>query len=104
LFLGFSQIIDITILLNILNPTTIGLGGNDNITCLDLDSLVASFGEGIVSRPTSCIATQDGVEILTGVFVDSPVEGLQWISRNMSGIIDITGAFNYISGATVQFS
>jgi hypothetical protein len=98
-----NQIIDISILLNILNPTTISLGGNDNITCLDLDSLVASFGEGIVSRPTSCVATQLGDEILTGVFVDSPVKGLRWISGSRFGMTDITGAFNYISGATVEF-
>jgi hypothetical protein len=98
-----NQIIDISILLNILNPTTISLGGNDNITCLDLDSLVASFGEGIVSRPTSCVATQLGDEILTGVFVDSPVKGLRWISGSRFGMTDITGAFNYISVATVEF-
>jgi hypothetical protein len=44
-----------------------------------------------------------GDNVLTGVFVDSPVEGLRWASGNMQGMTDATGAFNYISGATVQF-
>ena len=98
-----NQIIDITILLNILAPVTINLAGNENIPCPDLDSLDASFGEGIVARPSSCVASQVGDDILTGVFVDSPVEGLQWISGNMAGTTDVNGVFNYISGATVQF-
>jgi hypothetical protein len=42
-------------------------------------------------------------QALTGLFVDSPVEGLNWVSGNLSGTTDVTGAFRYFSGATVQF-
>lgn len=40
---------------------------------------------------------------LTGVFVDSPVEGLRWVSGGMEGTTDTAGTFQYKSGATVQF-
>jgi hypothetical protein len=42
-------------------------------------------------------------ETLTGVFVDSPVEGLRWVSGDMAGTTDAAGTFQYKSGATVQF-
>jgi hypothetical protein len=62
-----------------------------------------SGSEAEISQKDQAPITNPGSETLTGVFVDSPVEGLQWISGNMSGITDVTGAFEYISGATVQF-
>ncbi len=40
---------------------------------------------------------------LTGIFVDSPVEGLRWVSGDMVGTTDTAGTFKYKSGATVQF-
>lgn len=42
-------------------------------------------------------------ETLTGVFVDSPVEGLRWVSGGIEGTTDAAGTFQYKSGATVQF-
>lgn len=52
---------------------------------------------------TVTIVAEASADTLTGVFVDSPVEGLQWISGNMAGTTDVTGTFKYINGATVQF-
>jgi hypothetical protein len=52
---------------------------------------------------TVTIVAQAGPNTLTGVFVDSPVDGLRWVSDNMSGTTDITGEFQYISGAMVEF-
>jgi para-nitrobenzyl esterase len=42
-------------------------------------------------------------ETLTGVFIDSPVEGLRWKSGDMAGTTDTAGTFQYKSGARVQF-
>lgn len=42
-------------------------------------------------------------ETLTGVFVDSPVEGLRWVSGGLAGTTDVAGTFQYKSGATVKF-
>ena len=59
--------------------------------------------EADISQKNQDLITNPGTKTLTGVFVDSPVEGLQWLSGNMSGNTDVTGAFEYISGATVKF-
>lgn len=40
---------------------------------------------------------------LTGVFIDSPVQGLRWVSGGVEGTTDAAGTFRYKSGATVQF-
>jgi len=44
-----------------------------------------------------------GNETLTGVFVDSPVKGLRWVSGDLSGTTDAAGTFQYKSGTTVRF-
>lgn len=43
-------------------------------------------------------------EILTGVFVDSPVEGLAFSTASQSGTTNSLGEFTYVSGETVTFS
>ena len=40
---------------------------------------------------------------LTGVFVDAPVEGLNYQTETMSGITDENGTFKYHEGETVTF-
>lgn len=42
-------------------------------------------------------------ETLSGVFIDSPVQGLRWESGDLSGTTDAAGTFQYTSGATIQF-
>lgn len=41
--------------------------------------------------------------ILTGIFVDSPVEGLTYETSTQSGMTNSRGEFNYIAGETVTF-
>jgi len=38
-----------------------------------------------------------------GIFVDSPVEGLRFLSATQSGMTDSNGAFLYQEGETVSF-
>lgn len=45
-----------------------------------------------------------GVEVKSGLFVDSAVEGIQFVSGGQSGITDDKGTFQYETGATVRFS
>lgn len=42
-------------------------------------------------------------ETLSGVFIDSPVQGLSWISGELSGTTDTDGTFQYVDGDSVQF-
>jgi len=49
------------------------------------------------------ILAEAGDETLTGVFIDSAVKGLRWLSGNMTGTTNVAGEFKYLSGATVQF-
>jgi len=44
-----------------------------------------------------------GTELLTGTFVDSPVQGLRWVSGDMEGTTDSAGTFQYEKGGTVKF-
>lgn len=52
---------------------------------------------------TVTIVAVEGAATLTGVFIDSAVEGLSWKSGNMAGTTDANGTFKYLGGATVQF-
>ncbi len=42
--------------------------------------------------------------VLTGIFTDSPVEGLSYSTATQSGVTDAAGAFLYIAGETITFS
>lgn len=41
--------------------------------------------------------------VLTGRFIDSPVEGLQYSTPTQSGVTNANGEFKYLSGETVNF-
>lgn len=43
------------------------------------------------------------VQVLAGVFVDAPVEGLTFVAGAQTGTTDAAGAFKYEAGGTVQF-
>ncbi len=45
-----------------------------------------------------------GDEIKTGVFVDSPVQGLRYTTKTRSGLTSATGELQYVAGETVTFS
>ena len=69
---------------------------------LFLVSLVAFSTMGAVS----CGGSSDSVSgpiVLTGVFVDSPVEGLSYRSSSRSGVTNSSGEFTYIEGEVVTF-
>ena len=42
-------------------------------------------------------------QIVTGAFVDAPVEGLRWESNQLSGVTDAAGSFQYREGDAVKF-
>src|SRR4030067_2646077 len=44
-----------------------------------------------------------GVATGTGVFVDSPVEGMKYVSGTITGVTDQNGSFGYEVGLTVKF-
>ncbi len=44
-----------------------------------------------------------GTAANTGIFVDSPVEGLRYVTDSLEGQSDVRGRFNYRSGETVEF-
>jgi len=52
---------------------------------------------------SACGGGESANETLTGVFIDSPVKGLRWVSGDISGTTDVNGTFQYKNGATVQF-
>lgn len=41
--------------------------------------------------------------IFSGVFVDSPVKGLRWVTSSMEGTTDSRGTFNYKAGEKISF-
>jgi hypothetical protein len=51
----------------------------------------------------SSVPAASGNNALTGVFVDAPVEGLNYQTDTMSGITDQNGTFKYHEGETVTF-
>ncbi|NQZ08208.1 MAG: hypothetical protein HRT35_13705 [Algicola sp.] len=54
LYLDSNQLADISALFDMNSATTIGLTGNNAITCADLDSLQSALGGDIVSRGEVC--------------------------------------------------
>ncbi|KIM11227.1 MAG: hypothetical protein KU37_06165 [Sulfuricurvum sp. PC08-66] len=56
------------------------------------------------TTPPTTTTTTDPNAILSGVFVDSPVEGLYYkTSSGITGTTDSQGVFHYKSGDTIQF-
>lgn len=53
------------------------------------------------TNPTT--TTTPAPQILTGVFVDGPVEGLTYLYGDQTGTTDAAGAFKYEAGHSVQF-
>ena len=57
---------------------------------------------GASSTPSSGL--DSGTTVLTGVFVDSPVEGLSYVTQTQSGTTSASGEFKYLLGEQVTFS
>ncbi len=45
----------------------------------------------------------DGSDFSNGIFIDSPVQGLEYVTRTVSGITDKSGRFSYSNGETITF-
>jgi len=67
-----------------------------------LVTTTACSGGGSSSTAANVDAS-GSTNILTGVFVDAPVEGLNYQTATMSGITDENGSFQYHEGETVIF-
>jgi len=63
--------------------------------------LLSACGGGGDSGVTSSSSGLGAV--MTGTFVDSPVEGLEYQTETMAGITDIDGTFDYHEGETITF-
>jgi len=69
---------------------------NLNVVCaitLSAMTVVACGGSG-----------SDESSVLTGVFVDSPVAGMKYVTPTVSGVTTADGEFNYRAGEAVVFS
>ena len=67
------------------------------LVCVSVFSLLTACGSGGGGGASSVSA------VLTGRFVDSPVEGLRFQSATQSGTTNLNGEFNYLPGETVTF-
>lgn len=67
--------------------------------CSDDDDFVGSTAAN--SQP---VTVKPAVELRSGIFVDSPVQGLAFVSGNTQGITNAQGDFIYEFGASVAFS
>lgn len=72
------------------------------LVCLSVFGL-SGCGGGGSGGSGSEEAVDTGKSIATGVFLDSAVEGITYISGNISGITDANGTFRYETGGTVRF-
>jgi hypothetical protein len=81
IFYKYKKLVFSFLLLGVLATTTACSGGESSSTATDIGSS----------------------NILTGVFVDSPVEGLNYQTETISGITDENGTFRYHEGETVTF-
>ena len=75
-----------------LTPTSSQSPGNSLIT-----DRTQTPGQSVTEVPF-------GTTVLSGIFLDSPVENLPYTTASQSGITDEQGRFNYIAGETIVFS
>lgn len=69
------------------------------LACASIFSLLTACGDSNGGGDV----TGAGDGILTGRFVDSPVEGLRFQSATQSGTTNVNGEFKYVAGETVTF-
>jgi hypothetical protein len=62
----------------------------------------ASPGTGTITPPATSAVSAPNI-VLTGVFIDSPVEGLKYVSGDVSGDTDSDGTFEYEENSEVEF-
>jgi len=79
---------------------------NLSLLFIAIMTLNACGGNGDSSsvETTSTVLPVITTEILTGSFIDSPVEGLNYETETQSGTTDSKGYFSYIDGENITFS
>lgn len=70
---------------------------------LSLALLACGGGSGGPSVGSPSGSGDDGTAATTGIFVDSPVEGLRYVTDSLEGQTDAGGRFDYRAGETVEF-
>ncbi|MEP1444834.1 MAG: hypothetical protein ABJK37_01795 [Paraglaciecola sp.] len=73
-------------------------------TLLPFVYLMFACGSGSSSDKNQVDAPTNNVETAEGVFIDSPVEGLSYVSGSVEGVTDVNGTFTYEVGAEITFS
>jgi hypothetical protein len=68
------------------------------LACLGLVTSVALVGCG------GGAGGESTAQVQTGVFVDSPVQGMNYRTTTQSGTTNAQGEFGYVSGENVTFS
>lgn len=71
---------------------------------LPLIYFMVACGSGSSSDKNEVNAPTNNVETAEGVFIDSPVEGLSYVSGSVEGVTDVDGTFTYEVGAEITFS
>ena len=64
----------------------------------------SSDSSQVVSRVDQTGGNTASVELQTGVFIDSPVEGLEYVSGSVRGVTRSDGSFDFVEGDDVTFS
>jgi len=86
-----------------------GGGGGDSSSSSSTGSTSSSSSAAASSSSSSSAGTiaagaSDGTSSLqTGVYLDSRVEGLRYVTATQSGYTDANGAYKFMPGETVQF-
>lgn len=87
-----------------------GGGGGDSssssttVSTSSSSSAAASTASSSSSAGTLAAGASDGTSSLqTGVYLDSRVAGLRYVTATQSGYTDANGAYQFIPGETVQF-
>lgn len=70
------------------------------------ECVVTSGGSGILSAANagSTVITCTNIAASTGIFVDSPVGNIRYVTETQSGATNPDGSFKYFPGETVTFS
>lgn len=76
----------------------VGCGGGSS------DEPTVDTNSDTVNTDTADGANSDSTTVLTGIFVDSAVEGVSYSTATQSGTTNSAGEFNYVEGEQVTFS
>ena len=67
-------------------------------------ALATLFTTGCGMGSTGNMHGDDQSGVMQGTFLDSPVEGVHYLTDTLAGITDENGSFQYMEGETIRFS